>query len=382
MKNRSTQGFIPQVEPYITEAERKAVDEYMRSGGWLTEHEKTREFERRIAEYVGSKYAVVVTSGTVALYLTLLACGLKNGQSVVVPDYTMIATPNSVKWAGADVDLTDVHLETLCLDLSKVKLKPNTRALLYVSMNGRANRLDEVVEFCKTNGIALIEDAAQSLASKWHGKYLGTFGDAGVYSFTPHKIITTGQGGAVVTNDREIYEKVSSLKDFSRVAPGVDSHTGIGFNFKFTDLQSVVGIEQLRTIDFRMKCRRNIYRWYSEELADLQPIKFLETDLDEVVPWFVDVLMSVPRDLVASSLKGLGIGTRPFYPPVHSQIPYAQSDYRFPVTTEVCPRGLWLPSSIGLSHTQVIHISRSIRSVIRKLNMDKRGKQTGSVEPL
>ncbi|MDE1854294.1 MAG: DegT/DnrJ/EryC1/StrS family aminotransferase [Thaumarchaeota archaeon] len=367
MKDHPLQKFIPQVEPYITDAERKKVDEYMRSGGWLTEHEKTREFERSIAEFVGSKYAVVVTSGTVALYLALLACGMKSGQSVVVPDYTMIATPNSVKWAGADVILTDVQRQTLCLDLSEVKLKPNTRALMYVSMNGRADKLNEVVEFCHAKGLTLIEDAAQSLASKWRGKYLGTFGDAGVYSFTPHKIITTGQGGAVVTNDKEIYEKVSSLKDFSRVTPGVDTHTGMGFNFKFTDLQAVIGLEQLRKINFRMKSRRDIYRWYREELSDVRSVEFLETDLEEVIPWFADVLLSVPREAVASSLKEHGIGSRPFYPPIHTQIPYAQSDSGFSVTTEVCPRGLWLPSSIGLSHGQVVNISRSIKRVIRKL---------------
>jgi perosamine synthetase len=366
VKRLSIPKFVPQVEPYLTDAERKAVNDYMRSGGWLTEHEKTREFEKRIAEFVGSKYAVVVTSGTVALYLALLACGVKSGQSIVVPDYTMIATPNAARWAGADVILTDVERGTLCMDLKKVRIRQNTRALMYVSMNGRASRLDELVEFCRKNGIALIEDAAQSLASKWRGKYLGTFGDAGVFSFTPHKIITTGQGGAVVTNDKDIYEKVSSLKDFCRVAPGVDLHTAIGFNFKFTDLQAVIGIEQLKKMSFRIKSRRDIYRWYREELADLESVEFLDADLNETVPWFADILLKVPRDTVVSGLKELGIGTRPFYPPVHSQIPYAQDDAGFPVTTETCPRGLWLPSSIGLSRNQVSHISRSIRKVIRR----------------
>jgi len=119
-------SFISQVEPYITDNERKAVAAYLGSGGWLTEHEKTREFERKIAEFVGSRYAVVVTSGTVALYLAMLACGVRNGKSVVVPDYTMIATPNSIKWAGGDVILVDVRRDTLCLDLDKLKLHRNT----------------------------------------------------------------------------------------------------------------------------------------------------------------------------------------------------------------------------------------------------------------
>ncbi|MEM3783346.1 MAG: DegT/DnrJ/EryC1/StrS family aminotransferase, partial [Thermofilum sp.] len=350
-----------------TDAERKAVAEYMHSGGWLTEHDKTREFERRIAELVGSKYAIVVTSGTVALYLALLACGVGRGQSVVVPDYTMIATPNAVRWTGAEVILTDVQRETLCLDLDKVKLRRNTSALMYVSMNGRADRLDEVVEFCEEHGIVLIEDAAQSMASKWKGRFLGTFGAAGVFSFTPHKIITTGQGGAVVTNDKDIYERVSSLKDFCRVSPGVDYHTGIGFNFKFTDLQAVIGIEQLKNIDFRIKSRRDIFKWYREELAESKSVEFLETDLSEVVPWFTDILLDVPRQRVIDSLKEKGIGSRPFYPPIHSQPPYRRSDRKFNVTTMICPRGLWLPSSIGLSHETVTAISQSLLSILAKL---------------
>lgn len=351
-------SFIHQVEPYITEAEVKAVTEYLRSGGWLTEFKKTEEFEQRIAGFLGVKHAVVVPSGTVALYLSLRALGIGPGDSVVVPDYTMIASPNSVRWAGADVILCDVERDTLCLDLSKVELETNTKALMYVAINGRSGNMNEVAEFCRDNSLLLIEDACQALGSKWNGNFLGTFGDVGVFSFTPHKIITTGQGGAVVTNDKSIYNKVKKMKDFCRVKPGVDIHTEMGYNFKFTDLQAVIGIEQLKLIDYRMERRKEIYQAYMDRLSNIEFVEFLPIDLEQTVPWFVDaILKDTSRDSFISYIKENDIGSRPFYPPIHSQDPYSDCEAAFDVTSEVVPRGVWLPSSVGLSLEKVEYIA-------------------------
>jgi perosamine synthetase len=356
--------FIPQVQPYITENEIKAVVEYLQSGGWLTEFEKTQEFEKMIADFLGVKYAVVVTSGTVALYLALLSLGIGKNDSVIVPDYTMIASPNSVKWAGAEVILCDIEKDTMCLDLNKVKLKKNTKALMYVSINGRSGNMNKVVEFCKDNNLFLIEDACQAFGSKWNGKFLGTFGDVGCLSFTPHKIITTGQGGAVVTNNEEIYIKVKKLKDFYRTQPGVDWHIGIGYNFKFTDLQAVIGIEQLKTIDYRIKKKKEIYFMYMEMLQDCEFIRFLPIDLENVVPWFVDIIVESEetRDKLSLYLKKMNIGSRPFYPPIHAQIPYKAKDTLYSVASEIAPRGLWLPSSINLTKNDIEYITNTIKN--------------------
>jgi perosamine synthetase len=321
-----------------------------------------------IADFLGVEYAVVVTSGTVALYLSLLALGIGSGDSVIVPDYTMIATPNSVKWAGADVILCDIERDTLCLDLSRVKLKRNTKALIYVAINGRSGNMDKVVKFCKENNLYLIEDSCQAFGSKWNGKFLGTFGDVGVFSFTPHKIITTGQGGAIVTNSEEIYNKVKKLKDFYRVKPGVDIHTGIGFNFKFTDLQAVIGMEQLKTIDYRIKRKKEIYQQYMDSLSEIDFIEFLPINLDQTVPWFVDVILKdVPRDKFISYLEKKGIGSRPFYPPIHSQEPYSDYEDTFSVTSEIALKGVWLPSSIGISLEEIEYI----KEVIKKFKIEE-----------
>ena len=368
--------YISQIEPFITENEVKAMTEYLRSDGWLTEYKKTGELEQMIADFLDVKYAVVVTSGTVALYLSLLALGIGKGDSVIVPDYTMIATPNAVKWTGAEVVLCDVRKDNLCLDLNKVEYteiegcdKPRVlaKAMIYVPINGRCGNMDEVVEFCQANHLWLIEDACQAFGSNWGGKYLGTFGDVGVFSFTPHKIITTGQGGAIVTDNKEIYEKVKKLKDFHRTKAGLDIHDGIGYNFKFTDLQAVIGIEQMRQIDWRIEQKKNIYGAYHSLLVDRKTsvdfIEMLPTDLDQTVPWFVDIILKdVFRSDFISYLADNGIGSRPFYPRIHYQDPYSGHDVPgYDAEKDITHRGVWLPSSINLSLKDIEYICDVIK---------------------
>lgn len=360
--------FINQIEPYITQNEKKAVADYLDSGGWLTEYKKTAEFEQMIADFLGVKYCVIVTSGTVALYLSLMALGISERDKVIVPDYTMIATPNAVEWVGGTVRLCDVERDTLCLDLDKASdYTFMTSAMIYVAINGRSEDMDKVVKFCADNGLMLIEDACQAFGSKWNDKYLGTFGDVGVFSFTPHKIITTGQGGAVVTDNKEIYDKVKNLKDFCRVKPGVDIHTDIGFNFKFTDLQAVIGIEQLKGIDYRAMKKKEIYYTYYRELEDVDFVKMLHTDLRDTVPWFVDILLKdgkekpISRDDFIFYLKENGIGARKFYPPIHFQKPYEIIHGVGDIAQSVCQHGVWLPSSIGLSLEEIKYVCDVIK---------------------
>ena len=367
--------YINQIEPLITENEVKAMMEYLQGDGWLTEFKKTEEFEQMIADFLGVKYCVVATSGTGALYLALLAAGIGKGGEVIVPDYTMIATPNAVKWAEAEVRLCDVDKNNLCLDLNgKIDyevLKFNIKAMICVSINGRSGNMDEVVKFCANNDLILIEDACQAFGSKWNDKYLGTFGDVGVFSFSPHKIITTGQGGAIVTDNKEIYEKVKKLKDFHRTKPGVDVHDGIGYNFKFTDLQAVIGLEQLKEINYRINRKGEIYGAYLAGLLGVEFIEMLPTDLDQTVPWFVDILLKdVYREDFISYLEQNGIGSREFYPRIHYQDPYADYNQvldefggiiKHNAQVDFSHKGVWLPSSINLSMDDIKYICEVIK---------------------
>ncbi len=347
--------MIPQIEPLIAERDADAVYKYMRSGGWLTEYKQTERFEGMLSEYLGVKHVICVTSGTVALYLALKV--IRANEFVAVPDFTMIATYNTATWSETwnwtDSWLVDVEPDTFCMDLGMV---PRGRgALIYVPINGRCGDMHQVQEFCAENRLTLIEDACQAFGSDWNGKKLGTFGDVGVFSFSPHKIITTGQGGAVVTDNDDIAARVRKLKDFARVAPGVDEFDGIGYNFKFTDLQATVGIEQLKTIDWRIKRKKEIFAGYVERLgAERLPA----TDLSQTVPWFVDILVD-ERDRFIEHMQDHGIGTRPFYPAVHDVF---KTGGDFPVASDISRRGVWLPSSLKLTDSDLDKTCDAINS--------------------
>ncbi len=356
--------FLHQVEPYLSGREKTALAEYLDSGGWLTEFEKTRQFEALVAEAAGVAHAAVLTNGTVGLYLALKALGVGPGDRVVVPNYTMIATVNAVVWAGAEPVLADVDPATLCLDLGTVPDVP-AKAMIYVEINGRRGDMEAVSAFCRARGMALLEDSCQALGSSWNGRPLGSFGAMGVFSFTPHKIITTGQGGAVVTDDPALDREVRRLKDFCRTAPATDQHDAVGFNFKFTDLQAVVGIEQIRDLAWRIGRRREVYGWYRELLAGVPGVVFPPADLTQVTPWFVDPLLPSRelRDGLAVHLKSRGIGSRPYYPPVNAQPVYARltPPGGLPMSEDLAVRGLWLPSSIGLPREDVERVCVEVR---------------------
>ena len=351
------------MEPWLGEEEAAAVNDYMRSGGWLMEHDKTRKFESIIADYTGASHCIVTVNGTVSLTLAALACDVKAGDEVIVPNYTMIATANSALLLGARPIFVDVEPETLCLDINQTAaaLTPKTRAIMLVTANGRYPKagIEAFVDLADRYGLALIEDAAQSLGSHYpDGRHIGSVGKVGSFSFSVPKVITTGQGGCLITNDGELAERLRKLKDFGRAAGGADIHQSIGYNFKFTDLQACVGIEQMKKLDWRIKRKKEILVKYRQALRAVGSVKFFEQDLVNTTPWFIDILCERRADLQAH-LKLRGIGTRAMYPPVNKQQAYQRvGDY--PVSELVGRHGLWLPSSSQLTDQQIETVCDSV----------------------
>jgi len=351
---------IPQYEPSIGEEEVIHMTDYLRSGGWLTEHRKTAEFEAAIAAATGSLFCMATCNGTVTMAIALWARGIGPGDEVLVPGFTMIATPNAVRMVGATPILVDIEAETLCMDLNaaRAKLTSRTRAVILVSLNGRAPVMKDWREFCDQHGLFFIEDAAQSLGSCYAGHQLGTFGDVGSFSFSPPKIVTTGQGGALVSNDPELYAKMKRIKDFGRSCGGIDVHEDLGFNFKYTDIQAVIGIEQMKRLGARVERKRAIYRHYFEKLNGLTNLEMLPLR-EGHTPWFVDIYVE-DRDGLADHLKRMRIATRPVYPALADQPVYAGQG-EIPVAQHYCARGLWLPSACQLTDAQIRRVCDSIR---------------------
>ena len=363
LKKAGRSEFIPQMEPWYGDEEKNALMEYLNSGGWMMEFKKTREFEQMICEYTGAKFCSVYPNGTLTLFAILNALGISRGDEVIVPDYTMIATINAVKLAGAKPVVVDINKKSLCMNVGYVKkaVTSKTKAVIHVSINGRAGDLEALEKFCSGKDIFLIEDAAQSLGSFYNNKHLGRFGIAGSFSFSVPKIITTGQGGAIITDDENVYNRILKIKDFGRVSGGVDVHTQMGWNFKFTDIQAVIGIEQMKKLPWRVKRKKEIYSLYEDKLKGVATIEFIETDLKNVSPWFIEVLVEKREELI-SYLKENGIGSRPFYPPIHSQKIYSYIKGRFPNCVSITQKGLWLPSSTKLTDDEVSYICEQVRS--------------------
>jgi perosamine synthetase len=261
--------------------------------------------------------------------------------------------------AGAKPVFVDVD-EFLCLNTELVKkaITSKTKAVIHVSINGRAGDLNNLNNLCRNKKVRLIEDAAQSLGSFHNGKHLGLFGEIGSFSFSVPKIITTGQGGALITDSKELYDKIEKLKDFGRVKAGVDSHDAMGWNFKFTDFQAVLGIEQMKKLPERAKRKKAMLALYRKLLKGVKEVKFIETS-SETSPWFIDVLVPDPK-VLRDHLKERGIGSRLFYPAVHTQPIYKNVKGKFPVATSVGSHGLWLPSSSFLKDSDIKLICKEI----------------------
>ncbi len=357
---------IPQFEPSFGVEEQKAAYDYLGSGGWITENKKTEEFERQMASFLGIPHTSCVNNGTISLSLALLAAGLRGGDKVIVPDITMIATATAAKFIGVEPVFVDIDPRNLCLDLNKaseaIESDSAIRGIFYVSLNGRSHTESEINSFKSRHpGIAFIEDAAQSFGSKIDtGRYIGTLGDIASFSFSPHKILSTGQGGALASPTREMYEKVERLKDFGRLAGGGDVHDHFGINSKFTDLQSVIGMEQLKKVPDRITTKKRIYGRYEAALKNY--VNFVATP-EWTVPWFVDIYTDRKADLIRY-LDGQGIKTRSVYPALHSQSIFsewnAHSEFRH---ADACAdSGLWLPSSLHISDQEIDRVCEAVIS--------------------
>ena len=355
--------MIPQMIPYFNNNEARFLQEYMESGGFLTEFKQTEKFEELIADFTGTKNAIVVNNGTVSLTLMLLACGIGPGDEVIVPNYTMIATPNSVVSVGAKPIFVDVEETTLCLDLRKIAeaITSNTKAVMFVSANGRHPSWDisKLLELCNVKNIILLEDSAQSLGSIFpSGKHMGTVGTMGSFSFSVPKIITTGQGGCVVTDNDELANKVRKLKDFGRARGGTDIHDSIGYNFKFTDLQACVGIAQMGDLKNRVIRKKEIWSRYSENLRESKVFSLFDNDLNTTAPWFIDG-KSDNRDALMTYLESKNIKTRSMYPPINAQRAYSQNG-EYPVSEAIGENGLWLPSYVQITNSEIDQICDAI----------------------
>jgi perosamine synthetase len=351
--------LLLQTRPNFDINEANACFEYMKDGvNFVTEYQQTTRLEKMIGEYIGVKHVLMTTSGSMALSLALLGCEIGPGDDVIVPDYTMIATINAVKMVGANPIIADVDCRTFTLTQEIIERcrTPKTKCVLFVSINNRQIDLAAIKAYCEETGLVLIEDAAQSLGARVGEKHFGTFGRVGCFSLSTPKIISTGQGGFVVTDDDALASKMTMIKNFGRKSGGIDVFETFGLNIKFTDIQAVIGIEQMKKLPGRVIQMRELYRQYYRGLQGL-PVYMVKGE-DDYLPWFVDIYTE-KRDELAAFLKAHNIQTRPTYPEIH-KTPMYLSDTQYDVTSYVSTQGLFLPSHTLVTKEEVQFICKII----------------------
>ncbi len=375
--------LLLQSRPSFNEAEATACYNYMREGdNFVTEFQQTEQLERALSEYIGCRHTIMTTSGNTALIIALMALNIGPGDEVIVPNYTMIASINSIKVLGAQPVIVDVDPNTLTLSVETIEphINSKTKAVMHVSLNNRQKDIGGLINFCNSRGIEVVEDAAQSLGCRVDGKHFGTFGKIGCFSLSTPKIISTGQGGFLVTDDDEMARKIRMIKNFGRRSGGIDIFETFGLNFKFTDIQAVIGLEQMKKLPDRVLRLREIFDNYYNGLSGIPQIKMHAPQSPEWIPWFVDIFIEdlAPQPMVGVSdserglkpcedrdelmnfLKIHNIQTRATYPEIN-KTPMYFDDITHINSHYVSQCGLFLPTHIQLTDRQIKHICQLIR---------------------
>ena len=354
-------NYINQMEPGFDEDDVQAVADCVRST-WLLEGPRTAAFEQALAKYIGVRYATTVPSCTTALAVSLMGLGIGQGDEVIVPDLTFAGTANAVNLAGATPVFTDIQPETLGLDPHALEraITGRTKAIMPVWFNGRNPAIETILSVAQAHGLAVVEDAACALGSRANGKHAGTFGNLGCFSFNTTKIITTGTGGLIVTNDPEMHERIRRLKNHGRLDRR-DCHPIIGFNFGFSDLLAALGLAQMNKLEARVAWKQRICGLYHSLLAGVPGIIQLPP-VTETTLWYPDIFLDNPVGLKAF-LEARGIQTRLYFPPVHSQ-PCYQTTGDFSHTEAISARGIWLPIPFSLTDSDVEKVCQGIRAYL------------------
>jgi perosamine synthetase len=347
--------FIIQTRPNFDTKEASACYEYLaNTDNFYTEFKKTEELEKMICEFIKCKHCIMTVNGNVALILALMAMNIGQGDDVIVPNYTMIASINSIKMVGANPIIIDVDSDTLTITMEMIEkhITSSTKAVMHISLNNRSNNIDKIAAYCKNKSIKLIEDAAQSLGCFIDGMHYGTFGDIGCFSLSTPKIISTGQGGFLVCNNDEIANKIRMIKNFGRKSGGVDIFETFGINFKYTDIQAVIGIEQMKKVPERIIRLREIFDLYYDQIGTL--CNMIRPQSDSWIPWFVDIFVKNREELI-EFLKKHNIQTRPTYPEINKTPMYYSND-TLPISNYISTNGLFLPTHTLLTNTEINYI--------------------------
>lgn len=363
---------IPVANPYIDEDEMKGLMAAYFSGWISSQGECIKDFENDFSSKFSAKYSVTCSNGTAAIQLALMALGIGPGDEVLCPDFTFAATANAILSVGARPVFIDSSIENWCIDTEKIsnKLSSRTRVIIVVHVFGQVANLGEVKKIANQHGLYLIEDNAESLGSKYYGKYTGTIGDIGTYSFFANKIITTGEGGMCTTNSEVLAERMREIRDHGMSPKKRYWHEIMGLNLRMTNLQAAIGIAQLGKIEILIKKRRELEKKYIKYI-DPKKIKIANNNNQniETVVWFVSMLIDADnRSKVISEATKVGIDIRPFFKSLSTMPAFSSFGSKCINSEYIAERGINLPTHTSVDDATVKKISHIINRFCKNIN--------------
>lgn len=367
--------FIPVSEPDIGEAERQAVLRCLEAGWISSEGPFVREFEEAVASWVGRRFGVAVSNGTAALDISVAALDIGPGHEVIIPTFTIISCVQQVVRSGAkpvfvdcDPDTWNARVEDIAASIS-----PRTRAIIIPHIYGLTTDLEALERLAREKGVHLIEDAAEALGQEWRGRRCGSFGIASTLSFYPNKLITTGEGGMVLTDDEELAKRLRRLRNLAFAEGPRFRHDELGWNYRMGSLQAAIGSAQLASAEDRLVRKRSIGLRYQELLGDIESLQLPVDNWrgQENVYWVFGFLIDGGSGLNAQSfsdaLRTHGVDSRPFFFPLHKQVAlqgFYDHNATFHNAERIAERGLYVPSGANLVESDLVRVAAAVRAVL------------------
>ncbi len=376
--------MIPVNEPLLEEADFAAMEDAFRSG-WISSAGKYVDaFEESWAQYCGHEYGIGVSNGTTALQVAVEAIGITSGDEVIMPSYTIISCASAVVRAGGRPVLVDCETDTFCMRVSEIesRITPRTKAIMVVHMFGHPVDMDQVMAIAAKHGLIVIEDAAEVHGAQYlsgragetrHWKKCGGMGHISTFSFFANKLITTGEGGMVITSNDDYARRARDLRNLCFRQDRRFLHTEHGYQYRLTNLQAALGVNQVKRIESIVDRKRRIAKDYHERLADIDGIQLpMEHSWAKSVYWVYSILLDDARAMnavdFANALRERGVETRPFFLGMHEQPVFHDLGLfvgeHYPVTERIAKKGLYVPSGLAITEDQIDKVSSAVRAVL------------------
>jgi perosamine synthetase len=369
--------MIPLAKPFIEEKEIESVTQVLRSG-ILSLGPKLKEFEEKFANYIGTNHAIGVNSGTSGLHLVLRALGIKEGDEVITTPFSFIASSNCILYEKAKPVFVDVDEDTFNIDPKKIEeaITPNTKAILIVHIFGQSCDMKDILQIARKRNLLIIEDACESIGATYFNQKVGTFGQAAVFAFYPNKQMTTGEGGVIVTNNKEIHDYCKSASNQGR-SNNMQwlTHDKLGFNYRLDEMSAALGVCQIDKIEEIIKKRQTLANKYLEELKDISQIKLPQVEFFNKSTWFVFPIRvdSKIRDLLIEKLKDKGVSSKAyFFPCIHLQ-PFYKEKFGFKkgdfeIAEKLSLETIVLPFHTQLSFEEIKQVKEALIECLKEIN--------------